>query len=267
MDNNVNESIKSNSSLRILNAPTGINLTHQNAGVINVYWDDLPSETGYEIWRSTGSVYSKIADLPQNSNSYLDINLAPNTRYYYQIRGIQNGTPLAWSSSVSTVAAQRNNGEEFKLKRMRFVDEASLAAVEKWASGAPEIRLRVSKGFPTNSNVDILTFGKYEPSKRSDIVGTWWNKDEIIFNNWSINSYNTVATFTWKEEDWNSFVTFKINGKYEQKVGTGSILIGGEATFNNNSGSGNIGASTDVFFWQPKTLTYQTGGFQWELYY
>lgn len=249
-----------------MNAPTGINMTHQNAGVLNVYWDDLTIETGYELWRSTGGSYTKIADLPQNSNTYLDANLASNVRYYYQIRGVQNGVPLAWSSPVTTVAAQRFNGEVLKIKRMKFVDEASLDAVEKWASGAPEIRLRVSKGNPSNTNVEVLTYGKYEPSNRSDIRGTWWNKDEIIFNNWAINFYSTVATFTWKEEDWNSFVTFKINGKYEQKVGSGSIQIGGEVTFTNNPGSGNIGSSTDVIFWQPKNLTYETGGFQWEFY-
>lgn len=146
-----------------------------------------------------------------------------------------------------------------------FENEDILSKVEKWVSGAPEIRLRVGKGNPSNSTVEVRTSAKMEPNKRSDIVGIWWNYTEIIYSSWSVDMYSTVATFNWREEDWNGNVDFKVTGKYEQKLGNGTLTIGGGANINNNPGNGIIGLEQDVLFYDATFKQYLTGnGFKWK---
>ncbi len=88
---------------------------------------------------------------------------------------------------------------------------------------------------------------------------------ETIYSNWSVDMYSTVATFNWREEDWNANVDFKVTGKYEQKLGNGTLTIGGEADFNNNPGNGIIGLEQDVLFYDATYTQYLIGGgFKWK---
>lgn len=104
-----------------------------------------------------------------------------------------------------------------------------------------------------------------EPNHRSDIVGKWWNYTETIYSNWSVDMYSTVATFNWREEDWNANDDFKVTGKYEQKLGNGTLTVGGEADFNNDPGNGIIGLEQDVLFYDATYTQYLIGGgFKWK---
>jgi len=72
-------------------APSGLLATAVSFNQINLSWaDNSTDETGFEIWRSTSinSGFSTVGLAPANATSYSDLNLSPNTTYYYQIRAI-----------------------------------------------------------------------------------------------------------------------------------------------------------------------------------
>jgi hypothetical protein len=135
------------------------------------------------------------------------MRLTPNTKYWYKIRAINTSGSSAYSATIATTASARNDNETLRVKRMRFSTDA-LKAVEKYLSGAPEIRLRVVKGSENGAST-VFTSRRMEPDHRSDIENTWWNYEFDIFE--LVNSNMVpLLTFDWKEEDWEDNVEFII---------------------------------------------------------
>jgi len=72
-------------------APSGLLATAVSFNQIDLSWaDNSADETGFEIWRSTSinSGFTTVGVAPVNATSYSDLNLNPNTTYYYQLRTI-----------------------------------------------------------------------------------------------------------------------------------------------------------------------------------
>ena len=134
-------------------------------------------------------------------------------------------------------------------------------AVEKWASGAPEIRLRVVYG-DSDSATTVFTSGILEPAKRGDINGSWWNKS-VDITNWRTNAIGTVLTFDWREEDWDDDVTFTIPASFEVKIREWKINAGGSVQFSGDEGGDIIGNKL-VYHWDEANKTYDISGFKWE---
>jgi hypothetical protein len=85
-------------------SPTGLTATAASAWQINLAWTDTSTnETEFVVRRGTapGGLYSAIANLPANTTSFSDTNLAPNTTYYYVVRA-RNGTGASANSNESS---------------------------------------------------------------------------------------------------------------------------------------------------------------------
>ena len=134
-------------------------------------------------------------------------------------------------------------------------------AVEKWASGAPEIRLRVVYG-DSDSATTVFTSGILEPAKRGDIPGSWWN-NSVDITNWRPNDIGTVLTFDWREADWDDDVTFTIPASFEVKIREWKINAGGSVQFSGDEGGDIIGNKL-VYHWDEANKTYDISGFKWE---
>lgn len=80
----------------------------------------------------------------------------------------------------------------------------NLSAIESWARGTPEIRMRAFAITQNQTKVDVYgdpTKGNlWEPKSRSDIDGTWWNLNDYSFY-WNVNNYGEEVTFILHEED------------------------------------------------------------------
>lgn len=246
----------------IPSTPSDINLFHAGAETLELEWTDTSNETGYVVYRKPegGSTYYVIANLPANQNYYIDTNVVAGVKYSYRVRAINDDGESGYSTTITTIASARNDGEPLKIKRMYFTKSA-LKAVEKWASGAPEIRLRVVYG-DKDSATTVFTSGILEPTKRGDINGSWWNKS-VDITNWCTNVIGTVLTFDWREEDWDDDVTFTIQASYEQKGKNWSIQAGGSVTFSGDEGGDVIGNKL-VHYWDEANKTYDISGFKWE---
>jgi len=168
--------------------PENLLLTHGSAKSLLLEWTDIASETGYEVWRMSGTIFQKVAQLAANDNNFVDVNLTPNQKYWYKVRATKADGFSSWSPVMATTASNRNDNEWLKIKRMKF-SHSALKAVEGWISGAPEIRLRVVQGSEGGAT-NVFTSGILEPNHRSDIDDAWWNREVTIFA-WSTNVYGT----------------------------------------------------------------------------
>ena len=243
--------------------PEKLLLTHGMAKSLLLEWTDVTNDTGYEVWRMTGTAFQKIAQMTVNDNNYVDANLTPNQKYWYKVRAINADGFSSWSPVMATTASNRSDNEWLKIKRMKFSTSA-LNAVEGWISGAPEIRLRVVQGSEGGAT-NVYTSGILEPDRRSDVNNVWWNKEVTIFA-WSTSVYGTVLTFDWREEDWLEHVDFPLTGSYEDKQSGGTVKVGGSIIIKNDPGGDVIG-NTSVMWWQEKSQIYDLSGFQWQFTY
>jgi hypothetical protein len=245
--------------------PASLNISHGPSQTILLEWADVENETGYEVWgmqQPSQTQFWKIATTGQNDNGYVNSGIAVGAKVWYKVRAINNDGTSSWSPIMATTVSTRNDGEWLKIKRMRFSSNA-LKAVESWVSGAPELRLRVVKGAENGAST-IFTSGRMEPNKRKDIEDTWWNNEVQIFT-WQTNTYGTVLTFDWQEEDNISKFEFTVNASYEAKALGGDIKAGGSVKFIADK-NGSIG-NTSVMWWHNRDQEYDLSGFKWQFVY
>lgn len=243
-------------------APSGLNTIRGSAGNIILEWQDVQNETGYEVWRGTGGTFSNIGTTSQNDNNFVSGGLTAGTKYFYKVRAIDNSGPSAWSNIQALTASNRNHNSSLILRRMKFTQNA-LQAVEKWPSGAPEIRLRVVRGYPGGASTGYFNTNVFEPNQRNDIKDKWWNHQVTLFSSWDSDGLGSVFTFDWREEDWDDNVSFSVNGSYEDKGDNGTIKVGGSVSWSGDDGGDVIG-STTVYFWDNKFTVYNISGFSWD---
>ncbi len=94
--------------------PTGFTATLNSPTEVLLRWNDLSAlETGYEIWRrkstdnsSTG--WTLVTITAEDVILYVDRGLAPNTIYWYKIRGISNTGRSNYAPGNSKVAEAQN---------------------------------------------------------------------------------------------------------------------------------------------------------------
>ena len=88
-------------------APTGFVASSSSPIDINLSWNDVASETTYELYRSTqqNSGFSLIATLSADTESFSDNGLSADSQYYYKLRGINDtGASNVANTSASTQA-------------------------------------------------------------------------------------------------------------------------------------------------------------------
>jgi len=246
--------------------PTSLTLSHGGANSVILEWSDVADETSYEIWRmyQPGETqFWQFATTTQNDNNYINNWIQEGAKVWYKVRALNNDGYSSWSPIMATTVSARNDNEWLKIKRMKFSNSA-LSAVEKYLSGAPEIRLRVVKGSETGAQT-VYTSGILEPNRRSDIDDAWWNL-EVTLLPWNTTTYGTVFTFDWREEDWDDNASFTINASYEDKPDNGTIKFGGSVTITGDEGGDFIG-NTSVMWWHNKDLIYNLSGFEWQFVY
>ncbi len=81
---------------------------------IQLEWSENPvpsfDETNFEIYRGTsqGGPYTLLALAPPNVTTYTDLNLSPNTSYYYLVRAVNNTAAAANSNEANATTTVDN---------------------------------------------------------------------------------------------------------------------------------------------------------------
>ncbi|MEL6673342.1 MAG: endonuclease [Bacteroidota bacterium] len=82
-------------------APTNLQLSATTSS-LDLSWDDVADEDGYEIYRSSDNAnFSLLASLSANTNSFSDNTMALETTYYYYVLAFNGGGNSGNSSTVS----------------------------------------------------------------------------------------------------------------------------------------------------------------------
>ena len=83
-----------------INAATNLNSVHLSSSAIDLTWsDNADNEDGFKIERKIGAsgVYSEIATVGSNVESYHDSGLAAHTEYFYRIRAFKGAAGSLYS--------------------------------------------------------------------------------------------------------------------------------------------------------------------------
>ena len=90
-----------------LKPPSWLTAASVDGKKINLLWQDLTiNETGFEIWRkaSAETDYTLYDTMGRNANSYTDLNVSPQTNYYYKVRAKINDNEVYSDFSNETSA-------------------------------------------------------------------------------------------------------------------------------------------------------------------
>lgn len=93
-------------------APSNLHVTSSGAGFISLGWNANaePDLYRYEVWRSStsGSGYTKIANIPAGTTEYSDTNVTTGATYYYVITAQDTSfNRSGYSNEISAKAEQR----------------------------------------------------------------------------------------------------------------------------------------------------------------
>jgi hypothetical protein len=93
-------------------APGSLSAAATTAATVDLAWDDVADEWGYELERGTdtdgdGTVdrWDGIAQTRTDVTSFRDTGLAASTTYGYRVRSYNGGGASTWTSTIATTEA------------------------------------------------------------------------------------------------------------------------------------------------------------------
>ena len=92
--------------------PSGLNASASSSSQIDLSWTDNSSnETGFNVERLNGNVWTVLTTLPANTTSYSDKGLAPATFYTYRVNAVNAAGPSGYigNTAVTPVAPVTQN--------------------------------------------------------------------------------------------------------------------------------------------------------------
>lgn len=92
----------------IPNAPTNLAASYDASANIRLTWNDVATETGYEVFESTDNVnFTMIQSLPLNTTTFTDVNFTTGVTYYYKVTAKNGYGPSAYSNTVTAIGQNR----------------------------------------------------------------------------------------------------------------------------------------------------------------
>ncbi len=95
-----------------LGAPTDLSAQAMSETEIQLAWtDNATNENRFAIERkSNGGVYSEVASLTADTDSYSDTGLTPLTTYTYRVRAVEGDNPSEYSNEASAITQNSSTG-------------------------------------------------------------------------------------------------------------------------------------------------------------
>ena len=105
-------------------------------------------------------------------------------------------------SPVGTFNGTTVYRKDYKHEKMRFIRCDDLGKIEGWPAGAPEIRMHVFEQNVLNPSENLQIYKEeFEPKKRKDINGKWWDAEGVTMHLWDYVGTGTKASFGYYEYD------------------------------------------------------------------
>lgn len=270
--NTVNEKQTDGSFKSVSALPTTPNITKiEYGGPLThfIYWSETENETGYEVYRSSGFSFAKIATTGINDNKYVDNSgIVAGKRYTYLVRAINNEGPSNFGEYKHIMASDRTINSRMRVTKL-YMSKSRLKAVESWVSGAPEIRLYIVNAMKADLE-SLLGSVEYtsemmEPGQRGDIQDQWWTifSEGIKTSEWSVEDCDnhSCLNFVWVEEDWEDKNELTVAIKLDIDI----LNLHSNLDYKIPSSKGELISCQQVYWWEPKNGIYESGGFKFNL--
>ncbi|HEU0065228.1 MAG TPA: T9SS type A sorting domain-containing protein, partial [Flavisolibacter sp.] len=194
------------SSLPIVN-PINLSVTPDSTTRAKLIWSDRSSnETGFEIWRASGTsgAFNLVATVGTNVTTYMDVNLSPSTKYYYEIRA-KNGSTFSDYSNIASVIMSK------KIVYLNF-NLGESPAPSPWNNGGQQLaegtvvaNLKDNTGNNTGFSLNMITHFNDEH-----------DAGNITGNNSGVYPDNVIISTFWMDK--NQVSSYKIVGLDQSKA-------------------------------------------------
>ena len=105
-------------------------------------------------------------------------------------------------SPVGNFSGTTTFRKNFKHEKMRFIRCDNIGQIEGWPAGAPEIRLHVFEQNVLNPSENLQIYKEeFEPRRKRDIDGKWWNAEDVTMHLWDYEGTGTKSSFAYYEYD------------------------------------------------------------------
>ena len=201
---------------------------------ISVSWKaNTTNEIKFVLERSlNGTSFTPVTEPAANATKYSDINLNPNTTYYYRIKAVTADDESAYSPVVSVKTPLAASVNDYKSGDFRSTKSGSWSVADTWevfdgtnwaaASASPGA---TNKAFISNGHIVTLaattSVSKVQLDNGAVLKGSGSDRNLRVAD--SLINYGTVGSATSGERI--SFEGYKANGKIVV-TGTGSYLLG-----------------------------------------
>ena len=154
----------------ILAAPTATAGTYSNR--VMVYWDAIPSATGYEVWRGTSSDRQSAAQISTSAQTFfLDTSAVPDVLYYYWIQAVtisgKSGFSLPGPGYCGTIAnlaapagVQADDGAYSERVRIAWQAVDAATSYEVWRHASNDIASATLIGTTSSAYYDDFSIPK-----------------------------------------------------------------------------------------------------------
>tara|TARA_R110000823_G_scaffold47903_18_gene122004 strand:+ start:35003 stop:36943 length:1941 start_codon:yes stop_codon:yes gene_type:complete len=143
-------------------APSDLRAAAQSAGAIELHWqDNSNNESGFILQRRSASgTYSPVASLTANTTAYVDDGLAPDSLYYYRIKGWNSSGDSAFSDeavAATEVATANPDGIVYAGDDLPVAGLVSGSYLQTWdEDGVYQLVQEVSSGGSPSSRYGYL---------------------------------------------------------------------------------------------------------------
>lgn len=184
----VSDFIENGCELQVVDGPTQLTASLVNFNQVQLDWvDNTDSEDGYVLERSKSfnNNFQVIATLPPNTIGFFDLDVEPQTGYFYRVKALNGSTSSAYSNEVFIATGVTGTNED-GLNEKTVLISPNPATAEIWVSVENNLtgNLKFSVVNGQGSQLFFENFIKNAPHFRTSFnlesfpAGIYWLKVE-----------------------------------------------------------------------------------------
>ena len=159
---------KKTNSVILLGKTVGLKATQYKYNQIKLTWNKVAGATGYVVYKYDAKLKKYVKHKVVTKNSYIDVNLTPNTTYYYKVaayKKIDNKYCYGMFSSATKCVARpatvvaKVKAERSRSVRLYWTRQSDVSGYEIYRSTAKNGKYTLRKTITDNSRTYFINTG------------------------------------------------------------------------------------------------------------